>query len=369
MRQANATPTLSAQPPSPPGPLVIGPEFAAAVVLAVTQALAQNPSPPAPPVASPLQAKSSSTFLSEKLPDISEYDGERDRLDAWEQSLLQKMTANDDRFPDERNKIAYAESRLTIEKKAHSLMGQYRKDGICTLPTLAVWRQKLRNLCGNPFEEEDARTYPRDELKQGSMPFHEYYHKFCQKKERSRMDDPSLLDCLKHNVNYGTQVSAFNWRDEYGHRPVSFDDHVKAYAECDANLAQLKHRQPKSTTGINPTSITRSKPSPSQSAPLAGSKSAAAVPVVAVTPALAVALAGDPMDMSSAIAAIQRKSLSVPGVKDICNKWQLCYYCKLQHPGKTAKECPNKKPVNLPAADLDNATSSDGGVPLPSGNA
>ncbi|KAL8761045.1 MAG: hypothetical protein Q9194_007736, partial [Teloschistes cf. exilis] len=174
-------------------------DFASAIAIVVAQALAQNYPPPAPPVASPLQTKASSTFRSEKLPDIPEYDGERDRLDAWEQSLIQKMTANDDRFPKENYKIAYAESRLAIGKKAHSLMGQYQSDGICTLATLADWRQKLRALCGNPFKEENARTYLRDELKQGTMPFHEYYHKFCQKKERSRMDDPSLLDCLKRN--------------------------------------------------------------------------------------------------------------------------------------------------------------------------
>ena len=99
-------------------------------------------------------------------------------------------------------------------------------------------------------------------------------------------------------------MAAFNWRDTYGRSPVTFDDYIKAFSEYNAKIAQLKHRQPKSTTGIYPTSTPRPKPSPSQSAPLVGSKSALVVPVVAVTPAPTVALAGNLMDLSSAIAAI-----------------------------------------------------------------
>ena len=136
------------------------------------------------------------------------------------------------------------------------------------------------------------------------MPFHEYYHKFCQKKERSRIDDPSLLDCLRHNINYSTQIAAFNWRDTYGRSPVTFDNHIKAFSECNAKIAQLKYRQPKSITGIYPTSTPRPRPSPSQSAPLVSSKSAPVVPVVAVTPAPTVALAGNPIDLSSAIVTV-----------------------------------------------------------------
>ncbi|KAI4103836.1 MAG: hypothetical protein L6R37_003640, partial [Teloschistes peruensis] len=279
LRQANITPTSPVQPLSPPlpDPPTTGSDFASAIAIA--------------------------------LPDIPECDGERDRLDAWEQSLIQKMTANDDCFPKENNKIAYAESRLAFGKKANSLMRQYRSDGICTLATLADWRQKLRALCGNPFEEEDARTYLRDELKQGTMPFHEYYHKFCQKKERSRMEGPSLLDCLKRNVNYAVQAAAFTWRDIHGRSPVTFQDHVEAFSDVDAKIAQLKHGQPRSASTAGATNPPRPKPSLSQSVPLSGSKSAPVVPVVAVTPVPSDIPVGDPMDLSSAITAVQGKPL------------------------------------------------------------
>ena len=56
------------------------------------------------------------------------------------------------------------------------------------------------------------------------------------------MDDPSLLDCLRYNVNYSTQMAAFNWRDTYGRSPVTFDDYIKAFSEYNAKIAQLKYR-------------------------------------------------------------------------------------------------------------------------------
>ncbi|KAL8641798.1 MAG: hypothetical protein Q9228_001435 [Teloschistes exilis] len=143
---------------------------------------------------------------------------------------------------------AYQYNATPASSAQPALMGQYRKDGLCTLTTLFDWRQKLRHLCGNPFEEEDARTYLRATLKQGPMPFHKYIHLFFQKKERSRMDDTALLDCLKRNVNYSVQEKAFTWRTKQGNRPVTFDEHVEAYNEIDSLLSQLKHRQPRSTT-------------------------------------------------------------------------------------------------------------------------
>jgi len=39
--------------------------------------------------------------------------------------------------------------------------------------------------------------------------FVDYYNLFYQKKERSLMKDFSLIDCLKRNVNYFTQVVVF----------------------------------------------------------------------------------------------------------------------------------------------------------------
>lgn len=141
------------QTPAPP----ISPEIIATITATVMATMRnQDPIPttftPAPPVSSKPDSR------SEKLSDIPEYDGNMEKLDAWEQLLIQRMHVNHDRYPTDTHKIAYAESRLTISKKAHNLMNKYRTDGLSTIGSFKEWRAKLRKCYGNRFEEEDART-------------------------------------------------------------------------------------------------------------------------------------------------------------------------------------------------------------------
>ncbi len=264
-----ATPSPSTVP-SPPSYLGLDPQSLAAIAQIVAQTLNNQPPPviqlPANPVAATIAPR------SEKLPDIPEYEGDKDRLDAWEQSL------NGDRYPSHRAKIAYAESRLTIGKKAHNLMGQYRVNGLCTISTFADWRHKLRHCCGNPFESEDARLYLRETLKQGTDSFADYYNLFYQKKERSLMEDSSLIDCLKRNVNYSTQVAAFSWRNPDGTRPSTFHQWVQAFSDTDEELQQLKHRQPRSASAAVPS--TKIKSAPASTSKPWGSKAVTPVTVV-----------------------------------------------------------------------------------------
>ena len=306
----------------------------------------------------PLTASATPVRLSEKLPDISEYDGDRDKLNAWEHALIQRMHVNHDQYPTDAAKIAYAESRLTIGKRASILMMPYWKDGICTIFTFTEYRWILRHVCGNPFEAEDTRTYLWNTLKQGSMSFVKYYQLFCQKKDRSGMKEASLIDCFKRNVTYTVQQQLISYRNPDGTKPITFQDHVNAYLNIDNGIQQLHHQQLKFT--ITLTASGKLKSSQSSSAPVL--KPAITVPVVSVTPAVA-AVAGDPMDLNSAMAVISGKSLSVPGVRDICNKWNLCFYCKKKHLSKNAKECLNKKSLSsLRVVDLDDNLSTDDGV-------
>ncbi len=59
---------------------------------------------------------------SEKLSDILQYEGDKNQLDAWEQNLIQRMNVNYDRYLIAYTKIAYAKSRLTIEKKIYNFI-------------------------------------------------------------------------------------------------------------------------------------------------------------------------------------------------------------------------------------------------------
>ena len=263
----------------------------------------------------PLTASATPVHLSEKLPDIPEYDGDRDKLNAWEHALIQHMHVNHNQYSTDAAKIAYAESRLTISKRASILMMPYRKDGICTIFTFTEYWQILCHVCGNPFEAEDTRMYLQDTLKQGSMSFVKYYQLFCQKKDCSGMEEASLIDCFKRNVTYTVQQQLISYRNPDGTKPITFQDHVNAYLDIDDGIQQLHHQQLKFITTLMASD--KLKSSQSSSAPVL--KPAITVPVISVTSAVA-AVAGDPMDLNSAMAVISGKSLSISGVRDICNK-------------------------------------------------
>ena len=245
-----------------------------------------------------MQATAPATHRSEKLPDTAEYDEDRDCLDAWEQSLRQRLNMNHNQYLTDCKKIAYAESQLIIEKKAHNLMGQYWVKGLCTLLSFEEYLQELRCLCGNPFKAEDAHTYLHNTHKQGSMSFAKYYHLFSQKKECFWMDNASLIDCLKRNVNYATQLTAFSWWGSDGKQPSTFYEYVQAFTETDEELQQLKHWQP-CLSVHNAASLKSKSFMTSPSNPM-GSKP---VPVTSVAPSIP-AVRGEPMDLSSAMAAV-----------------------------------------------------------------
>ena len=152
-------------------------------------------------------ANSVAVFIAsrfKKLFDISEYEKDKDQLNAWEQSLIQRMNVNDDHYFFHRVKIVYVESRLIIDRKTHNLMSQYRVNDLCIIFIFADWWHKLRHCCDNSFKTEDAHLYFRETLKQDINNFVDYYNFFYQKKECSLMKNFSLIDCLKHNVNYFT---------------------------------------------------------------------------------------------------------------------------------------------------------------------
>jgi len=65
------------------------------------------------------------TFRFKKLLDISKYEKNKDWLNAWEQSLIQRMNMNDDHYFFHQVKIIYVKSWLIINKKIYNLMNQY----------------------------------------------------------------------------------------------------------------------------------------------------------------------------------------------------------------------------------------------------
>ncbi len=277
-----------------------------------------------------------------KLLDISEYERNKDRLNAWKQSLIQRMNVNDDRYFSHRVKIVYVESRLIIDKKTHNLMSQYRVNDLCIIFIFADWWHKLRHCCDNSFKTEDARLYLREILKQDTNSFVDYYNLFYQKKERSLMKDFSLIDCLKRNVNYFTQVVVFFWRNFDETRSFFFHQWVQAFSDIDEELQQLKHRQ-SCLVFVIVSSVKVKSVSASISNSLSSKIIISVTVVSTVSTSLSFSSLDESMNLSFVIVIVQDKTLIVSEIKKICNKWKLCYYCKLQHSSKIAKECSNKK--------------------------
>ncbi len=137
-----------------------------------------------------------------KLFDISEYEKNKDYLNVWEQSLIQRMNINNNRYFSHQVKIVYVKSQLIINKKIHNLMNQYRVNDLCIILIFADWQHKLCHYCNNSFKLKDAQLYLCKTLKQDTDSFVDYYNLFYQKKEHFLIKDFSLIDCMKHNVSY-----------------------------------------------------------------------------------------------------------------------------------------------------------------------
>ncbi len=171
-----------------------------------------------------------------KLLNISEYERNKDRLNAWKQSLIQRINLNDDHYFSHRVKIIYVESWLIIDKKIHNLINQYRVNDLCIIFIFADWWHKLHHYCNNSFKTEDVHLYLCETLKQDMNSFVDYYNLFYQKKKCSLMKDFSLIDCMKRNVNYFTQVIIFFWWNLNETQLFIFHQWIQAFSDINKKL-------------------------------------------------------------------------------------------------------------------------------------
>jgi len=118
------------------------------------------------------------TSKFKKLLDIFKYKRNKNQLNAWKQSLIQRMNINDDHYFFHWVKIIYVKSRLIINKKIHNLMSQYWVNDLCIIFIFTDWWYKLCHCCDNSFKIEDAHLYLREILKQDTNSFVNYYNLF-----------------------------------------------------------------------------------------------------------------------------------------------------------------------------------------------
>ncbi len=160
------------------------------------------------------------------------------------------------------------------------------------------------------------------------------------------MKDFSLIDCLKRNVNYFTQVVIFFWRNLNETWSFIFHQWVQAFFDINEELQQLKHHQ--SCFIFIIISFIKVKSISASTSNSLSSKIIIFVTVVlTISSSFSLLFLNESMNLSFIIIIIQDKILIIFEVKKICNKWKLCYYCKLQHSSKIVKECLNKKLFTL----------------------
>ncbi len=289
-----------------------------------------------------------------KLLDIFEYERNKDWLNVWKQSLIQRMNVNDDYYLSHHVKIIYVESWLIIDKKTYNLMSQYWVNDLCIIFIFIDWWHKLHHCCNNSFKMKDAHLYFRETLKQNMNSFADYYNLFYQKKEYSLMKDFLLIDCLKHNVNYFTQIVALFWRNFDETQLFIFHQWVQAFSDINEELQQLKHRQSRFVFVI--ISFIKVKSIFASINNSLSSKIIIFVTVVlTVSSSFSLLFLNESMNLSFVIIIVQNKTLIISEIKKICNKWKLCYYCKLQHSSKIIKECSNKKLFTLHIMNIYNS--------------
>jgi len=103
-------------------------------------------------------------FRFKKLLNISEYEKNKDWLNAWKQSLIQRINVNNNHYFFHWVKIIYVKSQLIIDKKTHNLMSQYWVNDLCIIFIFADWWHKLHHCCNNSFKAEDAHLWVNIEL-------------------------------------------------------------------------------------------------------------------------------------------------------------------------------------------------------------
>jgi hypothetical protein len=74
------------------------------------------------------------------------------------------------------------------------------------------------------------------------MSFEKYYNLFSQKKNRFKMKNAFLMNVIKININYFTQLTTLMYRvSKINQRSITFDEHVIMWLKTNRDLRQIRH--------------------------------------------------------------------------------------------------------------------------------
>jgi hypothetical protein len=151
------------------------------------------------------------------------------------------------------------------------------------------------------------------------------------------MKNASLIDVMKFNVSYFTQLVALMYRvSESNQRSITFDEHVIMWLKTDRELRQIRHVVLNKFFAFN---VVSSRKEQIFQVFLIKKFSI----FLASTSVFVTMLIENFMNLSSIMTTVKDQSLKTNEVRKICENWKLCFYCKQQHSSKSIIDCLNKK--------------------------
>lgn len=265
----------------------------------------------------PTTESTSSSRLSEKLPDPDKFQATRADLRRFHDAVTEKLTINRDRYPTPLSRMAYVNSRLGIEAYRH--VQPYIKDGICRLPDYTAVLDVLRRVYGDPNEARTARRQLLN-LRQTNKDFGSFYAEFYRLGQEGGIPKEALAPLLENAISRELKemlLFAPPPSDQY-------DELVAHFQELDTRhrehiLSKWGTRSPTALTTLP--AATHAWKNRHMS-PARGRSPPKAPPAPADT--------ADHMDLSN-----QRRRLPGPNRKEN----QLCYRCGSD--GHYVRDCPN----------------------------
>lgn len=148
---------------------------------------------------------------SEKLPDPEIFkDGSHQEYRSWERQMRDKLDINADRIGGERQKLAYASSR--IGGNAASFMEPWLdRNNRNRVTDVDDFFEKMRKRFGDPFSRETARAAFR-KLYQGKKEFQEFLGEFYRLSVEGEYSEEEQLEELREKISIELKQAVIGFR-------------------------------------------------------------------------------------------------------------------------------------------------------------
>jgi len=289
---------------------------------------------------------------SEKHPDPSVYTGQAADLERFISQLNNKLEANADRYPTERERVIYAYSRLE-GKAAQDLQGYFRpgSNGILTVNSFV---EHLERRYGDPFKSVTARAAWLD-LRQRNMSFTDFLTQFENLANIAGISDPQRMkeqlehamsrEMKRHLIYQVPYPETFHALAARCSQIESLEKLVNRTSSATATATTPRHQPAVPTATRTETAMTRRPLHPTTQliSPTSPATGANATPVVERT----TTHGGNLMDLSRNRGPLSQEE------KQRRRDNNLCLYCG--GIGHIARECPNRttRIAEMELADLE----------------